>query len=139
MSYVPYTLLIIIPNRLNLTFDDVVSTLESFFARIKEPHTIVRVSDKRVDVQNTKIDKWALRVEWQDDDLVQEEIQEFADAFAKERDDYKLIATCKQRIYTGGDDDPNMDYFNTYVWTINAFERIPGVIIFDSNIGTFIE
>jgi hypothetical protein len=133
MGYVPYSLLIIIPNHLNLTFDDVVSALESFFAQIREPHTIVRINEKRVDIQNTKIDQWALSVEWQDDDVVQEEMRSFADSFAKERDDYDLIATCRQVINTGGDDDPNMDYFNTFVWTINAFERIPGVIIFDVN------
>jgi hypothetical protein len=32
-----------------------------------------------------------------------------------------------------------MDYFNTYVWMINAFETIPGLVIFDPDNGSFIE
>ena len=139
MGYVPYSLWIIIPNHLNLTFDDIVSTLASFFSTINEPHSIVRISDKRVDVRNTKIDQWNLSIEWQDEDWKQEEMRWLADTSAKERGDYELIATCKQSMTTGGDDDPNMDYFNTYVWMINAFESIPGLIIFDPNDGTFIE
>jgi hypothetical protein len=48
------------------------------------------------------------------------------------------IAICNRRIATHADDDPNMDYFNDYIFVLEALESFDGLILFDPVAGSLI-
>ena len=133
MAYTPYKLLVFIPPLSSVTLEEVVEKLRTKFASQKV--SIARSGEKVV----IKRESWSLNVYWEDEPHVLEEAQEIADHFANHRPDKDVIASSQRRLTTAGDPDPNMDYFNDYVWMIEAFEAIPEFIIFDANNGKFMD
>ncbi len=66
------------------------------------------------------------------------ESAEMAERFGTDRGDATRIATCKSRIEVSSDDDPPMDHFNDYIFTLEAIAQFPGAVIFENASGKFI-
>jgi hypothetical protein len=132
MGYTYYQTIILIPANVQLAFAEVVHPLKHHFAEIKHPAEFMLEGDK-LTIQMD--DDWALYVNWLND--VRIEANEIADWFAKDRPDQDVIASTDRFISTSGDQDPNMDHFNDYVYVLEVLEDLPNVYVFDPINGEF--
>lgn len=64
---------------------------------------------------------------------IAEESAEIAERFAKNHPERDRIAACQCRFATSGDDDPDMIYFNDYLFIGEAAQRLGKVYRFDSS------
>ncbi len=67
------------------------------------------------------------------------ESQDIADTFAKDRKDFSLIESSRERIEFFGGDDWNMDYFNESLLILETVSAKIPFVIFDANNCTFWE
>jgi hypothetical protein len=86
------------------------------------------------------VEDWQLRIATNGDPYVLIESQEIAAAHL-ESDDPKQaeLATYGFRLEISCDEDPNMDYFNYYIYVLEALSGFPGAIVFDPSTTGFIE
>jgi hypothetical protein len=86
------------------------------------------------------VEDWQLRISANGDPYVLEEAQEIA-AEHLEPDDPKRVAlaTYGFRLEISCDEDPNMDYFNYYIYALEALSEFSGAIVFDPSTSGFIE
>jgi hypothetical protein len=86
------------------------------------------------------VEDWQMRVCANSDPSVLEEAQEIA-AKHLEPDDPKQAAlvTYGFRLEISCDEDPNMDYFNCYIYVLEALSEFPDAIVFDPSTTGFIE
>jgi hypothetical protein len=134
MGYTYYAIDVLIPPSNTLTFEDIAIKIRDHLAGISDSPTVIIESD-RMKVQR---DEWELRIYWEDKPHVLEESREIAKRFAQGRADADVIASCKFRITTAADPDPDMTYFNDYVFVLEALESIKNIYIFDPYDGKFI-
>jgi hypothetical protein len=132
MSFHYYHTLALIPQHVNISFDETAHAIKERFARDKVK-VIVETALIRV-----KRNNWELRIWYEEKPEVLVESQEIASNFATKRDDATIIASCNRRFITSADRDPKMDYFNDYVFVLEALESINGIILFNPDDGTFI-
>ena len=66
-----------------------------------------------------------------------EESREIAEDYAAERPDSALIAACDRRIEVSSAEDPDMDYFNDYLFVLEPLEAL-GAILFDDETEMFL-
>lgn len=78
---------------------------------------------------------WQYHLSWEDEVYVQSESAEIAEIFGKDDSQKHLIGQCARRISGWGDDDLAMRHFNDYVLVMQAIEDIPGIFIFDPQLG----
>lgn len=71
------------------------------------------------------IGEWTCCVYLSSEPHVLVESQEMAELFAATRPEQEEIATCKRRFEVIG--NPNMDYFNDYLFVLQALESFSGV------------
>ncbi len=131
MGYTYYQHMVIIPEGVALTFDNLYSLIKDKFAQSKFT-TISRPEAHRIHVQHFE---WTYYLTWSDEAHVAIESAEIAHHFASKRDDQSVIASSKRRIEGGGDADPNMDYFGIHISVREVLEAIPDVYHFDSHEG----
>ena len=70
---------------------------------------------------------------------VLEESVELAAEFGEERPDQARIAQCHTRFEVSGDDDPDMEHFNDYLFVGEAVLRLGRAYRFDQAAGEFLE
>ena len=133
MGFVPYQTTVLVPARNSLTFEALIELFRKKVAKGAPYHPAMSTESGKILL---KRGEWTLRVYWQDQPYVREEAIEIAKRFASGRPDVELIATCDRMISTGGDPDPNMEYFNDYVQVLEVFETLDDVFKFDG--GKFI-
>lgn len=76
-------------------------------------------------------DDWGIAVGYESGDVVAEESQEIAQAYAEFRPDREAIAQCRQRIVVNSAPDPEMEHFNDFVFVLESLEKFPGAVLFD--------
>ncbi len=83
---------------------------------------------------------WQLRISANGDPFVLEEAQEIAATHLEPEDPKReILATYGFRLEISCDEDPNMDYFNYYIYALEALSEFPGAIVFDPSTTGFIE
>ena len=86
------------------------------------------------------IEDWQLRISANGDPYVLEEAQEIATQHLELGDPKRAaLATYSFRLEISCDEDPNMDYFNCYIYVLEALSEFPGAIVFDPSTTGFIE
>lgn len=70
---------------------------------------------------------------------VVDESEEIARRYAASHAHRDRIARCAVRFSTSGDDDPNMDHFNDYLYVGEAIGRLGRVYRFDQSTCEFLE
>lgn len=83
------------------------------------------------------IGEWTCCIYLSSESHVLEESQEMAELFAAARPDKEEIATCNRRFEVIGT-DPNMDYFNDYLFVLQALESFSSVKIWEGAAQEFI-
>lgn len=132
MGHTYYRVSLLIPPDNLLSFDEIVHKLETHLrSRSPKPLQVV------VEGQNLILrrDHWSLKVYWEVNERIKDESEDIAEKFASERPDKHVIAACNRRITTAGDPDPNMDYFNEFVYVLEVFEQLANVYMFDPDNG----
>ena len=131
MGYTYYKTSLLIPDRYELTFSDLVEKIKKRFSKM---------IDREIEISGTNTiilhhGEWFLDIYWEDEPHVLIESEEIARLFASDRSDRSTIAACSRRITTAGQPDPNMNYFNDYVYVLEVLEGMPGLFVFDSHAG----
>lgn len=86
------------------------------------------------------VEDWQLRISANGDPDVLEESQEIAATHLEPEDPKRaILATYGFRLEISCDEDPNMDYFNYYIYALEALSEFPGAIVFDPSTTGFIE
>jgi hypothetical protein len=134
MGYTYYRVEMLIPADMPLTFLEIVRALQVKFSSLSTRQVVV--SEKHCEVRHNG---WALRIHWEEEAGVVDEIKEFVYRKAANRPDQARIASFNRLVTTAADPDPNMDYFNDYVFVLEVLENFAGTYLFDPNNGTFIE
>ncbi|MCU0479942.1 MAG: hypothetical protein MUE54_01865 [Anaerolineae bacterium] len=131
MGFTYYKTMLMIAETTVLSWDDFFEMLKAEF--INNPAKIVeKMSDKQIQI---RYKTWVFNLYWETQPHVLEESQEIAQIFAKNRPDKDIIGKCHRRITTASNPDPDMEYFNDYVYVLQVFERIPDSYIFDNQAG----
>jgi hypothetical protein len=119
--------------------DDTDFTLEEFEKRLKKNKPLSEAKVERDgDSIKITIDKFSFDIGVSSEPSVVEESAEIAAQFASDRKDKSKIAACKRRIEFESHDDPNLDYFNDYLFVTEEIEAFKGVYIFDPQAGEFV-
>ena|SRR5215510_3775574 len=134
MSFTYYRTLALIPPDVQIVFSDVVRTVNKTFA--SESTTKITATANLITLYFN--DRWSFYIEWDSGRNVLEESHEIAQRFSVSAEQAQRIASCDCRISTSADDDPNMDYFNDYIFVLETLESFEGVILFDPDTGLFI-
>ena len=121
----------LIPPKHDLVFAELVDRLTDRFAGAGDRNVSVEVVEPGVIA--VLRDNWSLRVHWEDEPHVQAESVEIASLVAANEEDAQIIRTCRRCITTAGDADPNMLFFNDYVFVLEVLDSIPDLYIFDQN------
>lgn len=137
MGYSYYSTLVLIPEGHEITLPQVFERLQQRFIEAGMPtvawHDPVAWYDSRhVVVQQ---DDWKLHLYFEDEAHVKEEAQELAEDLIQDEQDRKLVSSSKSRIAIFGDPDPEMMYFNEYLFVLEEMEKFLGLYIFDPNEG----
>jgi hypothetical protein len=86
------------------------------------------------------IEDWQMRISANGDPYVLEEAQEIAAKHLEPDDPNRaILATHGFRLEISCDEDLNMDYFNCYIYVLEALSEFPGAIVFDPSTTGFIE
>lgn len=128
MGYTYYKFMVMIPDGVEISFDDVYKQLKAKYEKSMTT-TVTHPESNHILIQR---DSWSYYLDLSDEAHVIIESKEIAGHFAKHRDDGETIASSKTRIEGYGDADPNMKYFETYISVREVLEEIPHVYHFDS-------
>lgn len=128
MSNATYQTFILLPPQHPLTFEQLLALLQARFAKLKAARDVVKASDNTIQITNTG---WTLTVSWEADAHVVAESADMAAYFGAKRADQERIATCPVRLVTSGDPDPEMAFFNDYVFALEVLEALEDVYILD--------
>jgi phosphoribosylaminoimidazole carboxylase (NCAIR synthetase) len=86
------------------------------------------------------VEDWQLRIAANCAPDVLVEAQEIAAKHLEPEDPKRtMLATYGFRLEISCDEDPNMDYFNYYIYALEALSGFPGAIVFDPSTTGFIE
>lgn len=138
MGYTPYQIRLMIPAQNPITWVELQQRLvDKFNWLLSKPGSTHEIIQNQSQMQ-IHHDDWVLRVYWHGDDhpdvaFVSREIAQLT--IVKERSDRDVIASCNRWVTTGGDPDPNMDYFNDYVYVLEVLETVPDAYLFDNYAG----
>jgi hypothetical protein len=118
-----YQLTVLIPSENVLDFETLIQQIEE---RTRLKFQIESASSAFV-----QQGQWKYHLMWEDAPHVEIESIEIADRFGRNSSQKESIRRCTRRISAWGDDDVSMVYFNTYVFVLEAFEQISGLVLFD--------
>lgn len=130
---VSYKALILLPPTSSASIAEAEDKLRTFYrndgcdAIIQRHETVIEVI----------IGEWNCCVYLSSEPHVLVESQEMAELFAAARPDREEIATCNRRFEVIGT-DPNMDYFNDYLFVLQVLESFPSVKVWEGAAQEFI-
>ncbi len=104
--------------------------------------TLAQIPDVRIEiVEPSRIivwkDSWPIRVWCAKEPHVLQESGEIAELFATERQDRGIIASSDRRFEVSYEPDPDMNYFNTWLFVIEKLFPLVQGKVFDPTDGTF--
>jgi hypothetical protein len=82
---------------------------------------------------------WSFHFSYEDGPRVSDGAREIADAYAGDRPDRGLIASCRRRVVMTADADPGMDRFNDYCLVVQRLGGELGVILFSPRVEEFVD
>jgi len=132
MGFTYYQTLVIIPLNHPLTFADLLDRLRQKFSR-QNDFTVEQRHPHQIALRSN--DGWELRISLEDAPHAASEAQEIAENFEMEEADRAILKTSISYLSTAADPDPNMNYFNEYVFVLEVFEQYPGLYLFDPHTG----
>lgn len=97
-------------------------------------------------VANDELSDWVMRLEWPGWSIelklvTGEKVTELARKVANvdtSRTDNEMIASCNRLIAIRTSDDPDMEHFNDYTILLQTIEELSGVVLFNTQDGSFI-
>ena len=128
-----YELIVLLTDQTNLTVEELVDRLRNRFS----PDPVVTVSVEHGDLIRVQWDDWSFHLSYESEPYVVIESAEIADLYASTHPGKPQIAVCKQRICMSGDDDPNMDHFNDFLFIHEVLESFSCIYLFDPQEGAF--
>jgi hypothetical protein len=134
MAY--YQLMVLLSGDSTLTAESLADRLGKRFAY--DPNVKMVIEDGKDHLLRVQWADWSLRLYFEGEPHVLVESEEIAEHYAASHPERKTIAACKRRLSMSGDDDPNMDHFNDYVFVMEVLESFPGVYLFDPREGSFV-
>jgi hypothetical protein len=143
MNEIEYSALILMPQVSELSFEKLRQKIISFFNKKSFPEVDINIFDK--DVQFGKVqlclkkNDWSIDISYNNEPYVLEEAIEISEKYSSEDSDRQLfLEKCNSRFEIYSNPDPNMDYFNYYMWILGIFSEYEGVIIFDPQSTCFV-
>jgi hypothetical protein len=130
-----YSLLVLLTDQTTLTLDTLAERLRKRFSY--DP--AVLIEHKTSDVVLVQWGAWSVHIIFENEPHVVVESEDIADRFAASHPSRSEIATSKQRLCVSGDDDPNMDHFNDFLFVMEVLESYSGVYLFDPLEGAFVD
>ena len=128
MGYTYYKHMVMIPDRIEFDAEQLYALIKQKFATFDNVN--VNKHDNHIQIQ---VKQWVYHLFWVNESHVLIESEEIANIFAKKREDQKIIASSKIRIDGYGSADPDMEFFNYYVYVVEALETIIDVYHFQSD------
>jgi hypothetical protein len=136
-----YQAFILLPANCEVSLNDIEDYVWRFYSRLNIPEERWRVRMENSAVLLT-VDSWNLYLGINREAWVIEEAAEIAEALQQgkmhaaspeclERAHNAPLATYSVRIEISSDEDPNMDYFNEYIFAIESLEHLPGSVPLD--------
>jgi hypothetical protein len=141
-----YNAFILLPSVASVSPEGVLNRIQDFYrALCREGQPPARFENRHGEV-TLIIEGWSLRVILDHGEHVIEEAAEIVEDLEAGRltaseprllDQAKAIGlgSYTARLDISSDDDPNMDYFNDYIFVIEALNAIPGAVAFDHRHG----
>ncbi len=111
------------------------SELRRYYERSEQPPTIVECSESRLEIRFTDC---IFYVDHDRSAHVVEESAELAEEFGEDTGKQDRIAACTSRFDIRADDDPDMNYFNDYLYIVESCQRLGEVYPFDTSSATFL-
>jgi hypothetical protein len=118
--------MVLIPPHQTITFTDIAAQLQAHLAK-RNPAAQCSLEGAKITILLDG--EYRLRIYWETAPHVLVESQELAAKF--EHPQKAIMATCDRRLTTVGDADPNMNYFNDYVYVLEVLEDLPHVFVYD--------
>lgn len=131
---VSYKALVLLPPTSSASIEEAEDKLRTFY-RNNECDVIIQRCETVIDVI---IGGWTCSVHLSSEPYVLVESQEMAELFAAARPDQEEIATCNRRFEVVVGTDPNMDYFNDYLFVLQALESFSGAKVWEGAAQEFI-
>lgn len=136
MGYTYYCVKLLVPPTNPLTFDNLAFAIERHLEnRAPGLHEVII----NLPTITVKRDNWLLRVHWEDNPEFVAEANEYFKMCAVKHQDRDIISSCNRHISTAGDPDPQMDYFNDYIFVLEVLDKLENVFKFDPYDGRFLE
>lgn len=123
-----YKALVLLPPTSSTSIEEVKDKLRTFYKN-DERDVIVQQHETVIEIV---IRGWTCSVHLSSEPHVLIESQQMAEIFAAARLDKDEIATCNRRFEVISEPDPNIDYFNDYIFILQALESFPGIKIWDA-------
>jgi hypothetical protein len=106
--------------------------LRRFYQRIQASPTIVKCSDSSLEL---RFSDCVFYITHDRSPHVVEESAEIAEEFGAETGKQDRIAACSSRFDIHSDEDPEMNYFNDFLYVIESSQSLGEVYAFDPNAG----
>jgi len=130
-----YSLLVLLTDQTTLTLDTLAQRLSKRFSY--DPAVVIEHGTS--DVVLVQWGAWSVHIGYENEPHVAVESEDIADRFATSHPSRSDIAFCMQRLSVSGDDDPNMDHFNDFLFVMEVLESYSGVYLFDPQEGAFVD
>jgi hypothetical protein len=137
MIELTYSALVFIPKTTEILLEDTKNKFFTFFNSEKFPEENIQIllsKNEFIDISQIelKINSWFLYITLNYDPYVSKEAIEIAEKYIFEDHDRKAsLENCNSRFEVYSDPDPNMDYFNFYVWVVELLCEYKGAVAFD--------
>jgi hypothetical protein len=135
MGFTTYASMLMIPADHPITWPELQERISARFnALVSKPRSQHRIIHSDA-LTKIRVGVWELRVSWQADLDVVVESKEIAQFATKGRSDKAIVESCNRRVTTAADPDPDMNYFNDYVYVLEILQALPDVYVFDNYSG----
>jgi hypothetical protein len=137
MTEIKYSAFVFIPKTTEVSLEDAERKIRTFFGEEKFPETNIEVflsNDKFLNNFQLilKVDDWSIYIILNSDIYVSEEAIEIAEKYSLEDINRQAsLKNCNSRFEVYSDTDPNMYYFNFYIWVVELLCEYEGALAFD--------
>lgn len=131
MGYSFYSTMILIPADQSINFAYLFDRLKERFSQ-RDHSSVEWEGTKKIRILRNE---WSLYITWEDEPHVLLESKEIAERFVSDEQDQAVIGQIAQRIEIGADPDPEMIYFNDYVFLLEVIDEFSGLYVFDPYTG----
>lgn len=111
------------------------SELRRYYQRSHQLPTIVERGASGLDLRFANYD---FHADYDRSPHVLEESADIAARFGAKTGKQERIAACSSRFEVRADDDPDMSYFDDFLYIIEAAQRLGEIYAFDTSSGTFL-